>query len=79
MSEHQKLAALDAELMVLAELMLALVQSHPNPKAVHLAFLNRMESLIQNAPSDVNEDYLVEVRARMAQMNVALQTLTRPT
>lgn len=70
---------LDAELMVQCELLLALVQCHPSPDAVHLAFLKRMKSLVDECPPEKSPEYKVELRARMAQMSTLLSRLTLPT
>lgn len=70
---------LDAQLMVQAELLLALIQTHPEPKKVHLAFLQRMEALLANTPAGTDEELVVEVRSRMAQTSRALTLLTSPT
>lgn len=70
---------LDAELMVQGELLLALVQTHPAPKEIHLAFLERMKTLLANIPTGTDEDLVVEIRARMAQTSLALTLLTAPT
>lgn len=67
-----------AEQMVMFELVAALVATHPEPKRVHIAFLNRMSDLLNNAPAGADPEYLVEVRARMAQYSVILNRMTLP-
>lgn len=76
MNQDDTLLALSAEQMVLFELVAALVTSHPEPKRVHLAFLQRMQSLLDNAPEGHGEDYIAEIRARMAQYSALLGRLT---
>jgi len=70
---------LNAEMMAQAELLLALVQTHPELKRVHLAFLSRMESLLAETPPDIDGELVIEIRARMAQTSLILQKLTLPT
>ncbi len=67
------------EEMVLFELVAALIQTHPDPARVNAAFLARMKTLLENAPDGAEEDFVVEVRARMAQYSVILHRLTLPT
>lgn len=66
------------EQMVMFELVAALIARHPEPKRVHLEFLNRMSILLDNAPKGADPEYLVEVRARMAHYSLILSRLTAP-
>ena len=67
------LKAHDAEIMVIQELLVALVASHPNAQRVLAQFQERTEALARYAPADTDPEQIIEIRARAEQYSIFLK------
>ena len=70
------LKAHDAELMVMHELLVALVASHPNAQRVLAQFQERIESVVHTAPGGTDPEQIIEVLARSKQHLIILKAAT---
>jgi hypothetical protein len=65
----------EAELTLLRNLVVALVDAHPNRQKVVANFQREVEGYCRSAPPGTDSEYLVEVRARL---QMYLQLLAQP-
>lgn len=65
----------EAELTLIRNLLLALVDTHPNREKVVSIFQREVEGYCRSAPPGTDPEYLVEVRARL---QMYLQLLVAP-
>ena len=65
----------DAELTLLRNLVIELVDAHPNRAKVVANFQRETEGYCKSAPPGTDSEYLVEVRARL---QMYLQILAQP-
>ena len=65
----------EAELTIMRNLLIALVDSHPSRQKIVDAFRRETEGYCKTAPVGTDQEYLVEVRARL---QIYLQLLAMP-
>lgn len=62
---HGELTAHEAEITLLRILILALIDESSSRQRVLASFLNKAENYCNSVPHGTDEEYLVEVRARL--------------
>lgn len=63
----------DAEIMLIRELLLSLVEMSPSAKQIAENFQKRVEVLCRSAPGDTDPEQIIEIRARAEQYSIFLK------
>ncbi|WP_314972852.1 hypothetical protein [Comamonas testosteroni] len=73
---HKALVALECESQITRILLAELIAQSPDPELLLSRFQQAIESMVREAPKDVDQEMLVELRARAAQTDlIARRTL----
>lgn len=73
---HKALVALECESQITRILLAELIAQSPDPELLLSRFQQAIESMVRETPKDVDQEMLVELRARAAQTDlIARRTL----
>ena len=73
---HKALVALECKSQITRILLAELIAQSPDPELLLSRFQQAIESMVREAPKDVDQEMLVELRARAAQTDlIARRTL----
>ena len=68
----------ETEVMLLKTLVIALLDAHPNRQKVVEAFQREAQGFVKSAPPGTDQEFLVELRARLQMQIAALNLPYKP-